>query len=121
MKKLIASYGAGEAIAKGLNIVLTLGLAAVIDLDSYGVISVLIAIELVLAELIIFGQHTAVLRFYQTYRNTLPRLYSASLTLVLVSTCAVLLLYALLPLHEWRIVSLSIHNRDLILEVAPEI
>lgn len=115
MRKLIASYGAAEAVAKGLNIALTLGLAAFVDIHSYGIIVILIAIEQVLIEVIVLGQHTAILRFYESYRNALSTLYAASLRLVLFATGVALLLYILLPLREWKVVSENIHDLDLLL------
>ena len=115
MKKIIASYGAGEGIAKGLNILLTLSLAALVDTNSYGIISLLVALELMLTEIMVLGQHTSLLRFFESYRNAISRLYSASLALVMVASAIVLVLIAFLPLTELRVFAGSLRDNDLLI------
>jgi O-antigen/teichoic acid export membrane protein len=115
--RLLVSYGGVEAVAKGLNIILMLSLAALVDLHTYGAIAILVGLELVMMEFIVFGQHTALLRLYDSRPNMLARIYSSAVMLVLVASMIMLAVSAVLPLNELTFFSKIFSKQDLILLV----
>ena len=61
--KLLFSYGFVEGIAKGLNVLSILSLAIFASINTYAQLAIFIICELMLVELILFGQHNVALRF----------------------------------------------------------
>ena len=112
--RLLMSYGGVEAVAKGLNITLLLSLAALVDLHTYGAIAILVGLELLLTEFIVLGQHTVLLRLYDSRPNMLPRIYSSAVILVLFSGIVILAAISVLPLNELPFFSESFSKQDLI-------
>lgn len=112
LRKLLVGYGTSEAIAKGLNIALTLGLATFVDVRSYGIIAILIAIELVLTELILLGQHTVQLRYHESFKSAISKLYSSSLALILAAACTILILYLAFSQQILDITGVNVQARD---------
>lgn len=84
----------------------------------YGVVAVVVALELLIAEFILLGQHTMVLRFYQTLDAAVFRLrYAAALVMI---TAAGLFLggtVALLPDVVFEALSDAIERRHALLLV----
>ena len=64
MLKKILSYGVVEGISKGLNKLVVLILPFFITSENYGILGLLIAIELVLPLISLLGLERAALRFY---------------------------------------------------------
>jgi O-antigen/teichoic acid export membrane protein len=62
--KKIFSYGTVEGISKGLNKLVVLALPIFISTDNYGILGLLIAIELILPLITFLGLERAILRFY---------------------------------------------------------
>lgn len=94
MIRSILGYSGIEGIAKALNIILSLVLAALLSVSNYGIIATLITVELVMTEIILLGQNTYILRYFrisnlERFRNN----YIAASTIILCST--VLLLIAI--------------------------
>ncbi|CAA0120749.1 Uncharacterised protein [BD1-7 clade bacterium] len=65
----LLSYGAGEGIAKGLNIALIILLPLIISPENYGVVALAVALEQILLNVFLFAQSTAVLRNYDRFRR----------------------------------------------------
>jgi O-antigen/teichoic acid export membrane protein len=116
--RLLAGYGGAEAVAKGLNLALVLGLAALVDVHDYGVISLFLALELVLVELLVAGQHSALLRHYELHRDALPRLYSACIAIVLIASILAMLFWAYVPIAGIHIFSTQLSRGDIFLLTA---
>lgn len=114
-RKIVLNYGAFEAIAKGLNIVTTLGLTTIVSTGTYGIISLFIAIELILAELLIFGQHTTILRYYESNKKNLSKLYKASTVILTCTASAALAITVIIPIKDWGIISDQIKTPELLL------
>lgn len=64
MFKKIFSYGFVEGIAKGLNKLTILILPLLIDVFSYGLLALLISVELILSFISFLGLERVILRFY---------------------------------------------------------
>lgn len=88
--KQLITYGAGEGLAKGLNILLTLLLARLLTTDVYGSICLLISVELIVTEIILMGQHTVILRLYEKHKKNIRNTYKASLYIMALAASIIL-------------------------------
>ena len=61
--KGLASYGAAEGVAKGLNIISILMMSYFLEVGVFGKVSLLLMFELLFLEMVVVGQHHSVLRY----------------------------------------------------------
>ncbi|QTH64629.1 oligosaccharide flippase family protein [Psychrosphaera ytuae] len=69
MKKKLISFGLGEAIAKGLNILLILILPFFADIEDFALITLLIAAEQFLLSVTLMGNNTVAIRFFSKFKS----------------------------------------------------
>jgi O-antigen/teichoic acid export membrane protein len=99
----ILSYGIVEGIAKGLNKLVVLILPFFITTENYGILGLLISIELVLPLLTFLGLERAVIRFYhiksriKNFESTVFK----SVTLVNISVLSILLIAYVFGIKEF--------------------
>lgn len=91
LPRQLISYGVGEAFAKGLNILLTLVLARLLTTEFYGVVCLLISVELVITEIVVMGQHTVILRLYEKHKKNISNVYRASLYIMAAAAAMILI------------------------------
>ncbi len=97
MIQTIFKYGMSEFFAKGLNVILlSLVLPALLDIESYGQVAIIIAIEMIFLVLLTCNQNTVMLRLYSSFKGKLFHLYSVSFGIVLIMAAVLLILYVAL-------------------------
>lgn len=109
-------YTGIEAVSKGSNIALSIALAAILTVSDYGLVSILIVLELILTELIVLGQNVAVLRFYGgSEPKPFHYKYSAARNIVFFMTLAVVIFAGIFQLDQFFISSTRIATQDLVM------
>src|SRR5699024_2183045 len=96
MIKKILSYGSVEALTRGLNKIQVLLLPFLLTTEGYGIIGLLMSIELLLPYFTLLGFERTVLRFYnneENINNFSKTIFTSIKCTHLLVFCAILILY----------------------------
>ena len=95
--KLLFSYGFVEGIAKGLNVLSILSLAIFASINTYAQLAIFIICELMLVELILFGQHNVALRFINIDKENVKNVITSCTQITSIVFILVFLVSSFIP------------------------
>ena len=97
--KLLFSYGFIEGVSKGLNLLTILCLGIFASINIYSQLALFIICELLLVELILFGQQNVALRFINVEEKSVENVLSSCTKIIFTVFIFIFLVSYLIPAH----------------------